>query len=616
MSSAPPLITLRGASVTFGGRPVFEDLSVSLGKGDRFCLVGRNGSGKSTLIKVLAGQIALDAGERFVQPGTVISVLDQDPPSDPTARIGDWVADGLPEGERALNRYRADRLVEALGLAGDRTMEGLSGGEQRRAALARALVVEPDILLLDEPTNHLDLPAITWLEREIGRFGGAMLVISHDRAFLTAVSRGVLWLDRGGLHRMEGSFAGFEAWQDEIFASEERAMERLDTKLRLEAHWLHRGVTARRKRNQGRLARLMEMRKQRAEWVHKTGQAKASTGEASRGGTVAIEARAVSKSFGDRTLVDRFSTRIRRGDRIGIIGPNGAGKTTLVRLLIGTLAPDGGSVHLGAGLQPVVFDQRRADLDPDSTPWKTLAGENDTLPVHGKPKHVVSYLRDFLFEDAQATAPIRTLSGGERNRLLLAKLLAAPSNLMILDEPTNDLDMDTLDLLTDVLSDYDGTLLLVSHDRDFVDRLATAVFAVDGSGRVEEAVGGFTDYLRSRPDMLTGTPPATAEVPRDRAMKPAMSDLSAVGAGQRPAGQRKLSYKDQRELDQLPSLIDALSAEIATLERELTDPALFTRNADRFQAASRMLGEKQAALDAAETRWLELEDLRHSLANP
>ncbi|MEO5337836.1 MAG: ATP-binding cassette domain-containing protein, partial [Magnetospirillum sp. WYHS-4] len=513
-----PLLALRDVRLTFGGSPLFEGVTTWVGRGDKTCLVGRNGSGKSTLLKVLAGEILPDSGERFVQPGTRIATLPQDP-----ALLGSsvaaYVAAGLPEAERDQH-YRIDAVLEALKLDGARDPALLSGGEGRRAALARALVSEPDVLLLDEPTNHLDLPTILWLEQTLDAFPGALVTISHDRRFLETVSRQTLWLERGLVRRSEQGFAAFPAWQEETYLAEEAELVRMNTKLRQEMHWLARGVTARRKRNMGRLRALQGLRKERALTLRartesgRTAKLAADAGELS--GRLVIEADAIGKRFGDKVVVDRFSTRVMRGDRIGLIGPNGAGKTTLLRLLTGDLAPDSGTVRLGTNLEPAYFDQRRDRLDPERSVWDTLTdGRGDSIWVRGTPRHVIGYMKDFLFSEAQARTPVKALSGGERNRLLLAKLLAKPSNLLILDEPTNDLDMDTLDLLEEVLAEYEGTLLVVSHDRDFLDRLVTSVIALEGNGDLGAYAGGDSDYRKQRPGHDPA--PVRREAPRPAA---------------------------------------------------------------------------------------------------
>ena len=604
--ASPPLLSLRDVRLGFGGNPLFEGVTTWVGKGDKTCLVGRNGSGKSTLLKVLAGEILPDSGERFVQPGARISTLHQDPAIE-TDTLGAFVAQGLAEDERD-QLWRVEAMTAALGVDAARSPANLSGGESRRAALARALVGEPDALLLDEPTNQLDLPAILWLEDWLKSYGGALVMISHDRRFLESVSRQTLWLERGLVRRAEFGFAGFAQWQEETYAAQEAELSRMTTTLRQEMHWLARGVTARRKRNMGRLRALKDLRKERGQRLSakadtdRRAQMEADAGELS--GQLVIEAAGLVKRFGDKVVVDGFSTRILRGDRIGLIGPNGAGKTTLLRLLTGDLAADGGSVRLGTNLEPAYFDQRRDRLDPDVTVWDTLTdGRGDNVWVRGQPRHVVGYMRDFLFADNQARTPVRALSGGERNRLLLAKLLAKPSNLLILDEPTNDLDMDTLDLLEEMLADYQGTLLVVSHDRDFLDRLVTSLIAVEGAGEVREYVGGYSDYLAQR---APAPAPSVAA-----AAKPA---AKAEAASARPRAAAKLSYKDQRELDELPQRLDGLAAEIARLEKDLADSGLYGRDPARFDRSVARLDAARGELERAEERWLELEALRETLA--
>ncbi|HXP98119.1 MAG TPA: ATP-binding cassette domain-containing protein [Telmatospirillum sp.] len=595
----PPLLALRDGFVTFGGRPLFMGVTLQVGRGEKCCLVGRNGSGKSTLLKVLAGDVHLDSGELFVQPGIRLAFLAQDPAIE-SATIADWVATGLPESERD-QRYRVESMLDALSIDGARSPANLSGGEARRASLARALVGEPDALLLDEPTNHLDLPTILWLESHLAAFKGALVVISHDRAFLSGVARQTLWLDRGLVRRNENGFASFENWQEETYAAEEAEQDRMDKRLAAETHWLHRGVTARRKRNMGRLRALLSLRQERADRIKVQGSVKLAVETSDMSGKLVIEAKDVSKAFGDRVIVKGFNTRISRGDRVGLIGPNGAGKTTLLNLLTGALAPDSGTVRLGTNLLAATYDQQRTQLNPDATVWDSLTdGAGDSISVRGTPRHVMSYLRDFLFEDRQAHSPVRSLSGGERNRLLLAKLLAKPSNLLILDEPTNDLDMDTLDLLEEMLADYDGTLLLVSHDRDFLDRLVTSVIAVEGDGRVDEYVGGYSDYQRWKADPVA-----------PQAIK---SAAAAPGRTERPKAVTKLSYKEQRELDELPTRQAALHGEIDQLEAELADPGLYGRDPTGFARRSERLEKAREALSVAEERWLDLEMKREELA--
>ncbi len=596
-------IALRDAAVTFGGAPLFSGLDLALEPGERACLVGRNGSGKSTLMRVLAGLQDLDRGERFVQPGLVLAHLSQAPDLAGHATVASFVAAGLP-AHRSGEIWRVDAVLEPLGLSSGRGTDGLSGGESRRAAHARALVGEPDILLLDEPTNHLDLPTIEWLEATLRGFRGALLTISHDRRFLSAVTNRTFWLDRGRLFRLDAGFDGFEAWSEGILAQEDAETQRMDKKLEAEARWLHRGVTARRRRNQGRLRALHALRAERRERRGPEGVAAITIAEGGRGAARVIEAEHLRKAYGDRVVIADASLRIMRGDRLGVIGPNGAGKSTLVKMLTGELAPDTGRVTIGEGVETLWFDQMRSTLDPEQTVKSVLLPHGgDFLDVGGTPKHVAGYLADFLFDPSRLFSPVKALSGGERSRLLLARLFARPSNLIVMDEPTNDLDMETLDLLQEVLADYPGTLILVSHDRDFLDRLVTSIVAVEGDGSVAEYVGGWDDYLRQRPE-----PPAARRPDRPQRV------AEAVRAPRPAAPARgKLSFKDQRELDRLPETIAALEAEIARLVETLADPGLFARDPKGFDRATRRLAEAESEKAAAEDRWLELEMRREAL---
>ncbi|MGD1879378.1 MAG: ABC-F family ATP-binding cassette domain-containing protein [Kiloniellaceae bacterium] len=606
MAQSPPLIALNDARLSFGTTTLFNGLSLTLANGERACLVGRNGTGKSTLLKVIAGQQDLDGGERFLQPGTKVAYLPQDPSFQAGDTIADYVAQDPVRQEEAPH-HLVDAVLARLDLDGTRRLGGLSGGEGRRVALARCLVSEPEVLLLDEPTNHLDLPTIDWLEGELKRFRGALLVISHDRAFLSNLTNTTLWLDRGKLRRLDKSFSAFDDWADELRQQEADAQHKLDRQIVREERWLQRGVTARRKRNQGRLTRLHGLRQERREWLNQVGTAKLETASSGRSGDLVIEAENLNKSFagtdGELVILKDFSTRIRRGDRLGIIGPNGAGKSTLVKMLMGTLAPDSGKLRQGSNVQPLYFDQRRESLDPEATLWQVLAPDGgDTIIVRGSQRHVVSYLKDFLFDENQVRQPVKALSGGEKARLLLARLFAKPSNLLVLDEPTNDLDMETLDLLEEVLSDYEGTLILVSHDRDFLDRLVTAVIAMEGGGRSLEVAGGYGDYLRYKRSLAA-----------DGAAKPGGDKPRAKTEPGRPKKAAKLSYKDQRELDGLPARLDKLAAEAAALEQKLTDPTLYQKNPDGFAEITRSLSAKRGELAAAEERWLELEAEREAL---
>jgi ATP-binding cassette subfamily F protein uup len=593
---APPLLALRGAAAHVGSQRLFAGLDVAVERGERTALVGRNGSGKSTLLRVLAGLHEMDAGERFVQPRTAIAYLAQEPSLDPAASVQELVLRGLPN-DRDLHsqRHLALTILARLDMDPDRPAAGLSGGESRRVALAQAMVGRPDVLLLDEPTNHLDLAGIEWLEGELDRFGGALVLVSHDRAFLTRLARKVWWLDRGRLQVLHDGFAAFPAWSEAILDAEEAELVRLDRRIEAEMQWVHKGVTARRKRNQGRLRRLDLLRAERRARPAAIGNARLEAERGPLSGRIVIEAEGVVKSLGGRKIVDGFGTRILRGDRVGLIGPNGCGKTTLLRLLTGDLPPDAGTVRLGTNLAIARFDQSRSQLDPDLTPWETLAPGGDSVNVRGRWQHVVGYLRDFLFREEQARQPVKALSGGERNRLLLAKILLEPANLLVLDEPTNDLDIETLELLEEMLGDWDGTLLLVSHDRAFLDELVTSTIAYEGPGRFREHVGGYSDWQRQRPPPAEPTrplPPPPTTAPR------AVAGLSGT--------------RLRREIDRVAARMDELHAQIAELDARLADPGLYGRDPEGFASASRRAEAARAELPGLEERWLELEMLREA----
>ncbi|WP_422001218.1 ABC-F family ATP-binding cassette domain-containing protein [Reyranella sp.] len=601
--AAPPLLALDGIRYSLGDQTILDGVDLGIAPGERLCLVGRNGAGKSTLLRILAGVPIADSGTRFAQPGATVATLPQEPDFSGHPTVGHYVAAALPDALGPAD-WRVAAILDDVKLDGGRNPAELSGGEARRAALARALVGEPDVLLLDEPTNHLDLPTIEWLEEKLGAWKGAYVLVSHDRRFLANLARAVLWLDRGIVRRLDQGYAAFDEWSAGILEREATERHKLDRLIERETEWAGKSIRARRTRNEGRLRQLNELRKQRRDQIGPTGRASIEAGPAEQSGALAITARHISKRFGERTIVRDFSTRIFRRDRVGLIGPNGAGKTTLLRMLIGELAPDTGSVKLGANLVPVVIDQRRVALDPDKTPWEILADRNDHLSVRGRPMHVMSYLREYLFRDEQARQPVRTLSGGERNRLLLAKALAAPSNLLVLDEPTNDLDADTLDLLQEALSDYDGTVLLVSHDRDFLDRLVSSTIALEGDGSAIEYAGGYSDYLVQRgPRPAPPTAAATAPSRKERSPSPAAA----------AAPKQRLGYKRERQLAELPRKIEALQAEMATIGATLADPGLYARDPKAFTAGTARLEAAQAELDAAETEWLELEMLREEL---
>jgi ATP-binding cassette subfamily F protein uup len=600
----PPLLALRSAGLQFDGRSLFSDVSVALGTGDRVCLVGRNGTGKSTLLKALAGQIELDSGSLFRQPGARVAYVPQQPDFDASLTAAEFIAQGLsPDSEAAARGHLIEAALAEAGVAAERPLVNLSGGESRRVSLAQALIGDPDILLLDEPTNHLDIAAVEWLEELLTAHRAGLLLISHDRAFLKRLSHRTLWLDRGSLREHDQGYSGFEEWSEGILAAESAAEARLDKQIARETIWSREGISARRKRNQGRVRRLASLRAERAQRLN-LGTAKLGSASAEAGGNLVFELEHVAKAYvgetSTKTIIRDFSTRIMRGDRVGIIGRNGAGKSTLVGIVTGTIAPDNGKVRRGTNLLQATFDQLRSTLDPDRTLWDTLTdGGNDTLMVQQQRRHVASYLKDFLFDDRQFRAKVATLSGGERNRLLLAKILAQPSNVLILDEPTNDLDMETLALLEEVLADYDGTLLLVTHDRDFLDRVVTSTIAIEGNGAVQEYVGGYSDYLRQRPALAA--PPAAKPVAR-----PAEAPRERV--------QSRLSFKEQRELDLLPGEIDKLTGEKTILETALANPDRFSNDRAAFAKTMARHGELVTALANAEERWLALAARAEDLA--
>lgn len=595
-----PLLQLTDISLTFGGDPVFERLSLTIQPGDRVALVGRNGSGKSTLMKVMAGLVEPDRGEVVVAAGTGIGYMEQDPDLSGFATLGDFAQDGLPESEA----YRVEMAAEGLKFDPARPVATASGGERRRAALARLLARAPELMLLDEPTNHLDIEAIGWLEDHLKQTRAAYVLISHDRAFLRNLTRATLWIDRGEVRRQERGFEGFEDWREATWAAEDEARHKLDRKIRAEARWAVEGISARRKRNQGRLRALQDMRQQRASQIRRQGTAAMALDSGPQSGRKVIEAKGIAKSFGDRVILRPFDLRVNRGDRIAFVGPNGAGKTTLIRMLTAEIAPDQGTVTLGTNLEIAVFDQARAALNPDQTLWESLTGDAemrvsgraDQVMVRGQPKHVVAYLKDFLFDEAQARAPVRSLSGGEKARLLLARLMAKPSNLLVLDEPTNDLDVETLDLLQDLLGDYDGTVLLVSHDRDFIDRVADTTVAMEGDGRAVTYAGGWSDYRAQRGEDA----PAAPAAPAPRKADPAPERVKAAKSG--------LSFTERHRLEELPAIIERLEAEIAKLSEFLSDPQLYATAPAKFQKATAALADRQAALSAAEEEWLSLEE--------
>jgi len=612
--AAPPVLGIREARLAFGDKLLFNDLSLFLAPGDHVTLIGANGTGKTTLMKCLMGGLELDAGERIVRPGTVIALVPQDVEMRPDETLAEFVArpdgivaPGVAIATEALPDHRVEAALAQLGLAPERKGATLSGGELRRAALVRFLAREPDVMMLDEPTNHLDLAAIEWLEGVLASFRGAILVISHDRAFLGRVARATVWLQRRRLLRMDRPFAEFEEWSQEILELEMKAQQKLSRAIDRETQWLHRGVTARRKRNQGRLRNLQDMRAARRERDITGAKVSMGAGEGPPASQLVCDVVRISKHFiaedgTRRDILRDFSTRILRGDRVGLLGPNGAGKTTLLRILLGELSPDEGRIKMGRRTEVAYFDQSRREIDPRLTPWQFLCPEGgDQVNVRGVKRHVVGYLKEFLFDQDDARSQIATLSGGQRNRLMLAKVLAQPSNLLVLDEPTNDLDMETLDKLQDALAAYDGTLLVVSHDRDFLDQLTTSLIVLEGDGQAQEYVGGYRDYLRQRG-------------PRTASPDKAAAQRKASAAQARPkAPARKLTYKDARALELLPGEIAALETEIAGLDEKLADPALFSRDPDAFAKAAQRLEAARAEVAEKEDRWLELEAAREAL---
>ncbi|KQU48208.1 elongation factor 3 [Sphingomonas sp. Leaf339] len=590
---AAPILSYEDLGLVQGSGWLFRNLDIQVGQRDRLALIGRNGAGKSTLLRLLAGAVDPDEGRRTIVPGTRVVMLEQDPDVSAFATLRDYVA----AGDDAPLGHEAEAIADKLGIDLDREAQSASGGERRRAAIVRALAQEPDVLLLDEPTNHLDIHAIDWLEGWLGRFNGAFVVISHDRTFLTRLTKQTLWLDRGNVRRAEIGFGGFEAWTETVFAEEQRNAERLDAKLKIEEHWLQRGVTGRRRRNQGRLAKLKDMRAERAAMMGPQGTAAISIGHEDGRSKVVIDATHVTKNYGDRTIIRDFNLRVTRGDRIGVVGANGAGKTTLLRLLTGELQPDSGTIKLAKTLDGIVIDQQRKLMAPDKTVRDVLAEGGEWIDVLGTRKHIHGYLKEFLFDPSLTEAKVGTLSGGERSRLLLAREFARPSNLLVLDEPTNDLDLETLDLLQEVIADYDGTVLIVSHDRDFLDRTVTVTLGLDGSGTVDVVAGGYEDWEKRRRPRGDGKKPAKA----------------AAAPTPTPAPSRKLSYKDQRDYELLPKRIEEIEATIARDEAKLADPDLYAKEPATFARLMQAIDKARTEKDAAEMRWLDLAEQLEAL---
>ena len=601
-----PLIQLSDISLTFGGNPIFSDLGFVVQTGDRLSLVGRNGSGKSTLMKVMAGLVEADTGHRVIPPGVSVGYMEQDPDLSQFDTLGDFALSALDVSEH----YKVEIAAEGLKFDPGRPVKTASGGERRRAALAKLMAEDPELMLLDEPTNHLDIEAISWLETTLRESRNSFVVISHDRAFLTALTRATLWIDRGAVRRLEQGFGSFEAWRDKTWEEEDQQRHKLNRKIKAEARWAVEGISARRKRNQGRVRALGELRAERAAQINRQSTAAMAFESGQKSGAKVIEAKNLDLAFGELEILKDFSLTVQRKDRVALVGPNGVGKTTLIKTLLGEQAPDRGSVKLGTNLQIAVFDQGRTRLDPNLSLWEALtsdptmavSGRSDQIMVRGTPKHVVGYLKDFLFAEEQMRAPVRALSGGEKARLLLARLMAQESNLLILDEPTNDLDIETLDLLQDVLGDYDGTVLLVSHDRDFLDRVATTTIALEPGGKATVYAGGWSDYQAQKPNLSgkkagkhsTKHSTASTKVPT-----PEMKTSEV-----KPA----LSFTEKHRLEALPTEIARIESEIGKLEELLGQPALFTEQPVKFQKATALLIERQEALAMAEAQWLELEE--------
>ena len=595
-----PLLQLQDISLTFGGNPIFDGMDLIVQPGDRVALVGRNGSGKSTLMKVMSGLVDADRGSRVLAPGSTVGYMEQDPQMHGFDTLGDFAMSGLEPSDY----YRVERAAEGLKFQPDRPVATASGGERRRAALAKLMAEAPELMLLDEPTNHLDIQAISWLEEELRSTRAAFVLISHDRRFLERLTRAILWIDRSTVRRNEVGFSGFEAWRDKLWEEEDIQRHKLDRKIKSEARWAVEGISARRKRNQGRVRALQDLRRERSSMIKRPDRAAMTLEAGHKSGRKVIEAEAIGKRFGDQELFKNFSIKIQRGDRVAFVGPNGVGKTTLLKILLGELPADTGRVVLGTNLLVSVFDQSRAQLDPEMSLWDSLTGDPemrvsgkaDQILVRGQPKHVVGYLKEFLFDEARARAPVKSLSGGEKARLLLAKIMARQSNLLVLDEPTNDLDVETLDLLQELLADYEGTVLLVSHDRDFLDRTVNMTVALQGDGQATLYAGGWSDYQSQRKPEIDPLEPVEKK------------KIKATSQNIDKNNVNTLSFVEQHRLKKLPDLIARLEAEIAKLETYLSEPDLYSTAPLKFEKATQALLERQSALSEAEEDWLMLEE--------
>ena len=596
-----PIYTIKNAKLSFGLNPLFTNVDLYINRGDKICLVGRNGCGKSTLLKVIAKEIEADEAEFFIQPGVKIGYMPQEPDFSGYTTLREVVEAGLSEEDKHQT-YKADILIEYFDINQNQHPEESSGGERRKAALARALISEPDILLLDEPTNHLDISTIEKLEETLKKFNGAVIIISHDRAFLKHTSDTTFWLDRGILRRNDKGFSAFEEWQDQVIEQEIIEQKALNKKIAEETEWLHKGVTARRKRNMGRLRRLQQLRQERREQIKAIGSVNLEVETAELRSKMVIEAKHICKSYNEREIIKDFSIRVIKGNKIGIVGPNGSGKTTLIKILTKKLSPDSGFIRIGKNLEEAYFDQNRDTLDPKKTLWKTLCNEGDHIWVRGHFRHVVAYLKDFLFKPDQAQCPVSALSGGEKNRLMLALALAKQSNFLVLDEPTNDLDMDTLDLLQEVLDEYEGTVLIVSHDRDFMDKVATSLLYMKGDGSVYEHVGTYSELLEK-----TKNQPIRNEIKKE--------NTKSVSTNKERNKTIKLSFKEKFLLENLPNDIAKLEEENKGIEIALGNSNLYTDDPKKFDELTTKFAENKQKLEELETQWLTIQIKAEELEN-
>jgi ATP-binding cassette subfamily F protein uup len=596
-----PLVTLQDVSLRFRGPRLLDGVQLQIDRGERLCLLGRNGEGKSTLLRLIQGELEPDEGQVIRQQGLVTAMLIQEVPRDLAGTVFETVSAGRRPGHRLLGDYRVEKVLSRMGLQPDAQLAVLSAGMKRRVLLAQALAAEPDVLLLDEPTNHLDLDAITWLEEFLLRFAGTLLMVTHDRVFLRKLATRIIELDRGLLTSWSCDYDTFLARKQAALEAEAVQRALFDKRLAQEEVWIRRKIEARRTRNQGRVRSLLAMREVRRQRRDRPGAVKAQLQEAERSGRLVIEAKGVCHRFGEHTILDDFSTLIMRGDRVGIIGPNGSGKTTLLRILLGELEPTSGAVRRGTNLEPVYFDQLHAQLDDEKSIQENVAGGSDAVVINGQRRHIIGYLEDFLFTPEQARSPVARLSGGERNRVLLARLFTKPSNLLVLDEPTNNLDIETIELLEDLLLEYSGTLLLVSHDREFLNHAVTSTLVLEGAGEVHEYAGGYDDWLLQRP------PPQPVASPADASA--GKRDAEASRSGKEPAAQRRLKYAERAELDALPARIEALEKDLASLHQTMADPAFYQQNRLRIVEAKARLEALEQQLRDAYARWEHLESL-------